>query len=178
MALFKCTALELAKILADKPKVYQLGVDFFNLIDGKGVLEEKVESDLKKDMALFKEAFELASNSQWFGFHVYDSWAEEHEEQSEGIELYQKVDDTLVCKLGLDSDGVATEEHAVKMLTIKNVKKLYTLTPGKEGYFGVNYRVEDGDHDIIIRKHIQDYQLPYFRNSGIEVITVREIISI
>ncbi|MEK6893377.1 MAG: hypothetical protein AABX07_04185 [Nanoarchaeota archaeon] len=172
MGIFKCTPEKLAKLLAGNSEMYNVGVSFLKFVKGRNILSPDLEGKLEIDIKLLRNAQNLATRGKWFAFYVYDSWAEEHYENSEGIELYQKIDAELIRRLGVDSDGVPREEGAIKMLKANRIKRIFTLTPdSSEGYCGVEYEsLDDGDGEVIQRKALEEYQIPYFKNAEIDVV--------
>ena len=175
MSLFKCKAEKLAKYLAENPGLYNSGVAFFNGVRSKKILSPEVEKDLGSDLRLFKRAFDISVRSEWFAFNVYDAWAERTEENSTGVELYQKVGNDLVVKLGLDSNGVSTEENAVDFLNKRKVKRVFTLTPGDNGYCGVPYLCGEGK-DLIKREKMSEFQVSLFRDNDIKVVALNYLV--
>lgn len=175
MTIFKATAEDLAKILARNPLLYNAGVEFFNGIKYNYIFTDEVERDLKKDIDLFAKAHHISTSSDWFAFKVHDSWAENHEGNSEGVELYQKIESELIRKLGLHTYGAPSVNDAIEVLKKKEIKRVYTLTPDyKLGYCSVPYIYEVDDGDMVQRESLDSSAIEDFKTSGIEVIVLKQ----
>jgi len=169
MTIFGCSVEKLANYLVENPGFYKTSRDFLENSLQEEILTLALRDDVSKDLTLIKKAHNLSLESEWFAFHVYDSWAEDNG-NSEGVELYQKAGDKLVRKIGLDSDGVPTEDQTIEYLQQKKVKRIFSVTPNAEkGYFGVPYK-DVHSSDVVQRSALQEHQLPIFKQSKIEVI--------
>lgn len=172
MAFFGCNADKLAKYLAEKPLLYNNIKTFFQEAGERKLVSPDIAKSLNLDIDLLKKAQEISTSAQWFAFDVYDSWADDHQEKSSGVELYQKVNDELVRKLCVGSNGVPEEKEAISLLKSKKVKRVYTLTPSPKGYCGILHMSEDQDKDVIKRSQLDERQISLFKSSGIEAIVI------
>ncbi len=169
MNLFKCSPEVLTPFIARSPYQYEAIRDFLISLKGKGVVSNEIEGGLEKTIALMEKADEIAKNSEHFAFSIYDGWAERTGGIEEGLAVFQKVGDDMVTRIGLESGGVCEISTAVELLKKQGIKRIFTLDPPIEGYFGVkSYTDEDGDS--VTYKEIDNQTIEYLNENGIEVI--------
>lgn len=176
MNIFKCTLEELAVDLARDTNLFNNAINFLNYLNNKKISNEKINNSLEEEIKFLKDANNLARESDYFAFRVFDSWAEQ-EGNGYGYVLYQKVNKKLIEKLGLTSNGPNELEEIYNFLKEKKIKVIYTTHITKKGYFGLENVMgnEDGDFfekDTIKYSFLNSEDINDLILNGIEVIHI------
>lgn len=164
--MFKENDKKLAVRLAESPNLYRAGIDF--LKGCRGAFKPEIESVIESTLKKLDRANQIARESDYFLFSVYDSWAEEQHRNCHGFELYQHVEGKLVTRIGLSGDGPADLDEMVEKLKEHNISHVYTLRFFPKIYGGVRQRRNHGK-DYVTCQGLSEEECQQFEEKGITI---------
>ena len=128
--------------------------------------------NIPASLEMLERANDVARNSDYYVFEVFDEWAERTGGIGEGYCLYQMFGEKLVEIIGLNSNGVPEFRPFREYLSKKDIKKLFTTNIPFKGRWGSKPEDIDGDGDMVSRKKLSEHGISEFISSGIEVIVL------
>lgn len=169
MDIFNCTPDKLAQHLSENPRIYVGVRSFIEGLKGKQVFSKELEGGLERALNHLEAANKISTESSYFMFKIYDSWAERTGQISDGYAIYQKVNNEMVEKVGLGSSGAAERDDVIGQLKKHKINRVFTLHIPFEGYCGLqDYHDDDGD--AVGYNVLDDQDIKALNEEDIEVI--------
>lgn len=144
--------------------------------EGLLIMSSKEIKELIEDLNYIAK---LKLNEKIYGFHVYDSWAEEETGRGTGVHLYSRRGDTLENFYG--AGGGLNYVPLLDGKVIEHLKKndktiVYTGDIFKE-FLGLRSIERDkADGNCIKTESLKDTEIEFFQSNGIKVVRLNPLV--
>jgi hypothetical protein len=170
MDLFDCTPERLAEELSRYPELYRNAVFF--LERSRGLFPKPIGDSVDRGLVQLEEANDIARESDYFVFYVEDTYAQGQPGTSgeDVYEVYQKVNDGLINKLGIVSHWRPVSlETVIEFFEENKISQVFTADWSLRKRLGLENFIDDGNGDERNYSEVGDRDMELLGEKGIAV---------